>query len=204
MTHPAAPLPGANLAPLLTAGGGPVIGPDGNERTGVLFVTDDMITQPLPKDDDPHNVKSWQQFEVFCATVERLRNQSGEHVKHPWVPVPELAPGPVVQPCHVRALRSGPWKLVRYCDPWSAEPVPDEWELYHLESDPTEQCNLVVYDKPEPTVIPADQLPEQMDMTREAVVEATRELHRELMEQEAKLLASYPSAHPSAGASAGV
>lgn len=201
MTHPAAPLPGADLTPVIQAGGGPVIGPDGQERTGVLFATDDMITEPLPKDDDPHNVNGWQQFEVFLATVERLRTKHGGEAHHPYVP--ELSPGPVIQPCHVRALRSGPWKLVRYCDPWSAQPVPDQWELYHLESDPTEQTNLLVHDIADPTVIPADRLPPALGMSREQVEETARRLHRELTEQEAKLLSPYPGAHPSAGATIG-
>ena len=42
-THAAATLPGANLVPVIEAGGGPVTGPDGHERKGVLFATDDMI-----------------------------------------------------------------------------------------------------------------------------------------------------------------
>lgn len=200
MTHPAAPLPGADLTQVLHRGGGAVIGPNGKERTSVLFVTDDMITEPLPKDDDRHNVNNWQLFEVFSATVERLRTEPGKHAKHPYVP--ELTPGPVVQPCHVRALRSGPWKLVRYCDPWSERPVPDQWEFYNLKSDPNEMTNLVVYDNAEPTVIAEDRLPPGLGMTRQEVQETARKLHRELAEKEAELLSPYPSAYPTAGASA--
>ena len=107
MTHPAAPLPGADLTQMLHRGCGAVIGPNGKERTSVLFVTDDMITEPLPKDDDLTTSSNWQLFEIFCATVERLRTEPGKHVKHPCVPG-QLTPGSVVQPCHVRALRSGP------------------------------------------------------------------------------------------------
>lgn len=202
MTHPTAPLPGADLTPIIAGGGsGPVIGPDGRERLGVLFVTDDMITEPLPRDDDPHNNNSCQQFEVFCETVRRLRSEPGKHAHHPYLP--ELNPGPVMQPCHVRALRSGPWKLVRFCDPWSAEPVPDQWELYQLEADPTEQCNLVVYDAVFPTVIAADQLPERLPMTPDEIAEIARILLLELSKQEAELLKPYPSAHPTAGAAVG-
>ncbi|KGI78411.1 hypothetical protein LF63_0106940 [Oleiagrimonas soli] len=188
-THPAAPLPGADLTKVVTAGGGPVIGPDGRERAGVLFATDDMITEPLPRDDDPHNINSQRQYAVFSAAVEALRDGKAPR------PVPELSPGPVCQPAHVRALRSGDWKLVRYCDPWSAKPAPDQWELYNLALDPTEYVNLVIYDGAFPTPIAAEALPD--GLTQQAVVEAAKALHAELTRQEVALLSPYPSAHPS-------
>lgn len=184
-THPAAPLPGANLEPVIRNGGGPVIGPDGCERTGVLFATDDMITEPLPRDDDPHNVGSQEQYAVFVAAVEALRATT----------VPQLTPGPVCQPAHVRALRSGPWKLVRYCDPWSPQPVPDQWELYNLDKDPIEYTNLLVHDGAFPTPIDAGRMPPGLDA--DEVVAAADALHAELQRQEAALLSPYPSAHPS-------
>lgn len=192
MTHPAAPLPGANLVPVIRAGAGPVYGPDGLPRKGVLFATDDLITEPLPRDDDPHNTQSWQQYEVFRATVDLLRTPPTPESPHPYVP--ELAPGPVPQPAHVRALRSGDWKLVRYCDPWSERPVPDQWELYNLRVDPTEYTNLLVYNETFPTVIhPVPQALRGVDIPAIA-----RELREELARQEAQLLSPYPSAHPSA------
>lgn len=49
--------------------------------------------------------------------------------------------GPVLQPNNVRAYCTGDWKVVHYVDPNGVEP--DEWELYHLASDPIEQTNLV-------------------------------------------------------------
>lgn len=187
-THAAAPLPGADLVPLLRDGAGPVIGPDGRERKGVLFVTDDLITEPLPRDDDPHNIQSWQQYAVYAATVDLLRKGSSG--------ASSLAPGAVAQPAHVRALRSGPWKLVRYCDPWSERPVPDQWELYNLERDPIEDVNLLVFDGAFPTPIGA--LPD--GMTAAEVTAIAIALGEELRRQEAALLSPYPSAHPSAGA----
>jgi len=199
LTHQAAPLPGADLRPVLECGEGPVIGPDGQVRKGVLFATDDMITEPLPLDDDPHNQSSYQQYEVYAKTVELLRTEPTSGRSHPYVP--QLAPGPVVQPCHVRALRSGPWKLVRFCDPWSAVPVADEWELYNLEVDPTELCNLLIYDGAFPTVIDASKLPAKLGMTPEQVAAQASELRTELARQEAALLSPYPSAYPTAGAS---
>lgn len=192
-THLAAPLPGADLLPVMAAGGGPVIGPDGVERVGVLFATDDMITEPLPRDDDPHNQSSWEQYAVFAATVELLRTPPVDGAPpHPYVP--ELAPGAVLQPAHVRALRSQEWKLVRYCDPWSERPVPDQWELYNLDADPTEATNLLVYDGAFPTVI--DTLPDGLEIA--AVLEAAHRLRAELARQELALLSPYPSRHPSA------
>ncbi len=193
-THTAAPLPGADLVPLIASGGGPVIGPDGRERKGVLFATDDMITEPLPIDDDPHNVQSQRQYAVFAATVEALRTPpaAGEP---PHRYRPKLAPGPVRQPAHVRALRSGDWKLVRFCDPWSERPAPDEWELYHLALDPIENINLLVYNGVFPTPIAPEKLPGQL--TRDDVAAVAMDLRAELRRQEAACLSPYPSAHPS-------
>jgi arylsulfatase A-like enzyme len=194
-THAAGPLPGADLVPLLRHGDGPVIGPDGRERKGVLFVTDDMISEPLPRDDDPHNIASWEQFAVYAATLDLLRTPPVEGgPSHPYVP--ELAPGAIAQPAHVRALRSGPWKLVRFCDPWSERPVPDQWELYNLHHDPTEYTNLLVFDGAFPTPIAQ---PPAWTNTDEILAVAA-ELRAELQRQEAALLSPYPSAHPSAGA----
>lgn len=195
-THEAAPLPGADLRHVIHKKGGPVVGPDGKERAGVLFVTDDMITEPLPKDDDPHNVSSWQQYRVYEATVGLLRTPPADGSKRAYLP--RLAPGPVIQPNHVRALRSGNWKLVRYCDPWSEAPVADEWELYDLALDPIEVKNLLVYNAEFPTAIPEREL--LPGLTREKVEETARVLRTELLRQEATLLSPYPSKYPSAGA----
>jgi arylsulfatase A-like enzyme len=192
-THTAAVLPGANLVPVIDSCGGPVIGPDGQARTAVLFATDDMITEPLPRDDDPHNVDSWQQYAVYAATVELLRTQPADGMP-PHAYLPQLSPGPVPQPAHVRALRSGDWKLVRYCDPWSAHPVPDEWELYNLAVDPIENVNLLVYNGTFPTVISS--LPG--GLIAEQVVAVASDLRAELAKQEAALLSPYPSAYPTA------
>ncbi len=197
-THEAAPLPGADLSGVIKARGGPVVGPDGKERLGVLFATDDMITEPLPRDDDPHNDQSWQQYRVFDATVALLRRPpaASSAVQHAYLP--QLAPGPVVQPAHVRALRSGAWKLVRYCNPWSAVPAADQWELYNLTLDPAELKNLLVFDGVFPTVIPASALP--AGLTSAEVAEQAQTLRRELARQEAALLSPYPSRYPTAGA----
>jgi arylsulfatase A-like enzyme len=194
MTHQAAPLPGANLKPVLDAGKGPVIGPDGKQREAILFATDDMITEPLPLDDDPHNKHSWEEYAVYCGAVEQLRTSGGgpTHVN-----LPQLAPGPVLQPNHVRAVRAGRWKLVRYCDPWSAKPVPDEWELYDLHTDPIENVNLLKFDQPFPSLI--DPLPANLQLTSAQLLEVVTRLGQQLSELEQQLLSPYPSEFPSSG-----
>lgn len=191
-THAAAPLPGADLVPVIRAGGGLVTGPDGKVREGVLFVTDDMITEPLPRDDDPHNLQSWQQYAVYASVVKLLRNPPPG--TPPRFHLPELAPGPVQQPAHVRALRSGEWKLVRYCDPWSAHPALDQWELYNLDLDPIENINLLIHDAEFPTAIA--RLPGKLD--RVEVESVAKTMRKELARQEAALLSPYPSAYPTA------
>lgn len=192
-THKAAPLPGANLLPVMAAGRGPVHNPDGSARIGVLFATDDMITEPLPLDDDPHNKASWQQYAVYAATVKLLRTEPTTSDAHPYVP--ELTAGPVVQPAHVRALRSAEWKLVRYCDPWSKQPVPDQWELYNLQHDPAEANNLLVYDGVFPTPVAGL----AGNLSAALVTTIAKYMRVELAKQEAHLLSPYPSEYPTAG-----
>ena len=64
-------------------------------------------------------------------------------------PVPNLTPGPVCQPNHVRCVRTEDAKLSRYFDPSGG--VPDQWELYNLAKDPTEAVNLVQVEGTSPT-----------------------------------------------------
>ncbi|ASG22499.1 sulfatase-like hydrolase/transferase [Nitrospirillum viridazoti] len=133
---PFPPLPGADLAPLIRGETDLVTEPDGLPRRGVLFITDDEITKPLPPIGDPHETASYAQFAVFDATVAAVRE--GSHGKGP---VPGLAPGPVRQPNHVRCVRTPDFKLSRYLDPEGR--VPQEWEMYDLRHDPNETVNLV-------------------------------------------------------------
>ncbi|MEA1674843.1 sulfatase-like hydrolase/transferase [Nitrospirillum sp. BR 11163] len=133
---PVPPLPGANLAPLIRGETDVVTEPDGLPRRGVLFITDDEITKPLPPIGDPHETASYAQFAVFDATVAAVRE--GSHGKGP---VPGLTPGPVRQPNHVRCVRTPDFKLARYHDPDGR--VPQEWEMYDLRHDPNETVSLV-------------------------------------------------------------
>jgi hypothetical protein len=95
----------------------------------------------------------------------------------------------------VRALRSGDWKLVRYCDPWSEHPAPDEWELYNLALDPVENINLIVCNGAFPTPVAESLLP--AGLTQAQIMAAAKALREELAHQEAALLSPYPGAHPS-------
>ncbi len=196
-TQYVAPLPGLDLSEMIWAVG------QGDQQDAshaeaalhgrsVLFATDDMITEPLPKDDDPHNQESWEQYTVFNAALDKLRTEPA---------FSGLQPGPVVQPAHVRAVRQGEWKLVRYCDPWSARPVADQWELYNLEVDGIEAVNLLIYDAPEfPTPIAEADLPAGLNMGSAELKAVALKLREELASLEAENLSAYPSAHPTAGA----
>ncbi|HTQ15227.1 MAG TPA: sulfatase-like hydrolase/transferase [Rhizomicrobium sp.] len=135
--RPVPPLPGANLAPLIRGEWDPreVREPDGELRRGVLFITDDEITAPLPFLRDEHNIHSEKQFEVYKAMVQSVRSGSGG--KGPV----DIAPGAVRQPNHVRCVRTMEYKLARYFDPSGKEP--DQWEMYDLAGDANETANLV-------------------------------------------------------------
>jgi arylsulfatase A-like enzyme len=117
---------GTDLSPYIRGQAqGPIVGPDGLPRPGCLFTTDDLITEPLPG-------QSSTQYQNFLDLVALARAQGAP-----------IAPGPVRQPNHVRALCQGDWKLVRYFDPSGS--FPDQWELYYLSADPNETVNLVDY-----------------------------------------------------------
>jgi arylsulfatase A-like enzyme len=130
------PLPGVDLAPLIRGETHEVTEPDGRRRRGVLFITDDEITEPLAPTNDPHDVKSLQEFAVYDAAVAAVR-----HGSHGKGPVPRLTPGAVRQPNHVRCVRTADFKLARYFDPSGA--MAQEWEMYDLREDPNEAVNLV-------------------------------------------------------------
>ncbi len=99
------------------------------ERPGVLFTTDDRITELPDGVADPEATDSYQRF---LQDVEVLRVGGSPVVS-----------GPICQPNSVRSFTDGVWKLNRFWDPRGEEA--DEWELYHLASDPNEFTNLVDY-----------------------------------------------------------
>ncbi|MEI9851094.1 MAG: sulfatase-like hydrolase/transferase [Sphingomonas sp.] len=140
-TRPVPPLPGVDLSTIIRhARSGdpailPIVEPDGQEREGVLFITDDDITAPLAPSRTSQEKHSYEEFAVYLDVVESVRE--GRHGKGPVA----LAPGPVKQPSHVRAVRTRDYKLARYFDPSGREA--QQWEMYDVAHDPIEAVNLV-------------------------------------------------------------
>lgn len=133
--HQMANLPGVDLTPTLKNPGTPVAYPDGTLREGVLFVTDDEVTEPakgsIITQPDYHDA-----FEVYKQTVKAVLHGAPDRP-----PVPGLTLGPVRQPNHIRCVRTGTAKLARYFDPNDRNP--QEWEMYDLTADPNEMTNLL-------------------------------------------------------------
>lgn len=107
----------------------PIPDAEGNERPGVLFITLDEISQMTTV--NPQN-EGFQAYEKFLVDVELAKLQ-----------LPRLESGPVRQPNLVRTLISGDWKYSRYYDPNAIKA--DQYEMYNLAVDPTEEINLVNY-----------------------------------------------------------
>ncbi|GMU07096.1 sulfatase-like hydrolase/transferase [Corallococcus caeni] len=175
--RPVPPFVGADLSPLARGEATTVLEPNGTPREGVLFVTDDEITEPLPRTGDPHQVHDDALFTVYTRAVARLREQGK---------VPGLKQGAVCQPNHVRCVRTPRWKLARTFDPSGVHA--DQWELYDLETDPLEMDNLLVFDQPFPTLI--ESLPR--GLSRVEVEEAARATHALLERYEAEKLSPWP------------
>jgi hypothetical protein len=159
---------GANLATHLKGRRyGDIPGPDGRPRTGVFYMTNDMVTEPGDSLwEDPERTD---QDNLFLQKVDDERAKG-----YP------LASGSVRQPNNVRALCTGDWKIVRYVDPREDEPEPDEWELYCLKSDPIEQFNLVDFrtgEVREDVTVPG--------LTQRQLIAKNKQLRKELARQEA-------------------
>ncbi|MCK9204231.1 MAG: sulfatase-like hydrolase/transferase [Bacteroidales bacterium] len=122
------PFPGADLSTYIKGTNtGPIIGPDGNPRTGVLFVGNDMITELGTNNP---GVKKKAAYALFHARVD-----STIALGYP------IDTGTVRQPNNMRAFCTGDWKIIQYVDPEKVKP--DNWELYCLTYDPVELINLV-------------------------------------------------------------
>ncbi len=140
-SRPVPPLPGVDLSGIIANAliddelDLPIVEPDGEIREGVLFITDDEITAPLPPSRTAQEKHSYEEFAVYQAVVETVRE--GRHGKGRV----DLSPGAVKQPNHVRCVRTRDYKLARYFDP--AGRAPQEWEMYDLRDDPNEAVNLV-------------------------------------------------------------
>lgn len=116
---------GLNLVPYLASG-------DPLPRPGVVFSTSDDATLPAYPI-TPSNEKNHNDFAYFLQRVDRF-------IQDPINPSP-LFPGACVEPNAVTMLCTGDWKYNRYWDDQGDEP--DQFELYHLASDPIETNNLV-------------------------------------------------------------
>ena len=101
--RPVPPFVGANLAPLVRGETDVVTEPDGTPREGVLFATDDEITQPLSGTGDPHQIHNDREYAVFLELVDAVRT-GDSRVPHSG-PVSDLMPG-TGAPAQPRALRA--------------------------------------------------------------------------------------------------
>lgn len=112
-----------------TGGQGPITGNDGQPRPGVLFMAADAITEmtTIRKENEG--------FEAYGVYLDLVHQTQAT--------VPTLTDGPIIQPNRIRSLMTGEWKYARYFDPNGV--APQEFELYHLPSDPTESINLVEF-----------------------------------------------------------
>ncbi|MEZ5437994.1 MAG: hypothetical protein R3F12_06510 [Lysobacteraceae bacterium] len=182
-------LPGDNSGHPSSGAIGPVAGIGASEAPRllpirpILFRLGPMPVEPAKPSVRPATSPNLRLLDA-PATVQALR--SGVLPRAATALDDELA----CRPSHVRALRSGDWKLVRHCDPWTDTPKPDQWELYHLASDPQEARNLLVHDGAFPMAIDTMRLPD--GVSQQQVVDAARRLHQHLSRQEAALRALYP------------
>ncbi len=174
-TRPVPPLPGSDLSDLLAGTTDQVLGPDNKPRQGVLFITDDEITAPLPPVANTHSQISMREFAFFNQVVDAVREGSGGKPA-----VPALTPGAVCQPNHIRCVRTPNYKLARYFDP--SGKAAQEWEMYDLARDPNEVHNLVQVAVTPP--VPATILPSWTDTG--TVQTAVTDLTKLLAELEAR------------------
>jgi arylsulfatase A-like enzyme len=122
--------PGADLSSYIKGTStGTIVGPDGNPRNGVLFMSTDFVTELGTINPGEYKINA---YNLFIERVDSLIN-----LGYP------LSPGAVCHPNEMQAFFTGEWKIVQYKDPASREN--DQWELYCLTSDPNEEINLVDY-----------------------------------------------------------
>lgn len=166
------PLPGADLSPVIHDPTQSVTTANGSARQGVLFISDDTITEYL-KGEQP--VPS---FKIFEGEVQAQRAHGIA-----------LQPGSVTQPCHIRCARTPEWKLVRYFDPNNR--APDQWELYDLITDPIERNNLVRWSDDGQAVPCPERIPAGSPLTAEGLVEVLERMQGLLSGLEGEYL-GYP------------
>lgn len=158
------PLPGADLSRVIHDPSLPVKNPDGKNRRGVLFMTDDTITQYLAGEQAPAA------YEIFRKEVDAQR-RAGLN----------LTTGSVTEPCHIHCARTVDWKLAKYWDP--SNRAPNQWELYYLTEDAYEQFNLVSWKDGEPVLEPS-RIPTGWKLSRKQLAEALKTMRALLVELE--------------------
>ena len=161
-SRPVSPLPGVDLSaaignallPEESRVEVPIVEPDGTVREGVLFITDDEITAPLPPSRTAQDKHSYEEYAVYQRVVDAV-NARGKVL---------LEPGSVKQPNHVRCVRTNEYKLARYFDP--SGKAAQEWEMYDLRADPNEAVNLVEVQQSPPRA--REHLPNREDVQQVA------------------------------------
>lgn len=171
------PLPGANIVPTLKDPTTPIYFPQNvevdasttdMERSEILFITDDTITDHLAGEAQS------QAYKNYVEVVEQYEQKYKVG----------LAPASIVQPNHIRCIKwkiqdsdnetlnGTNWKLARYWDPSGAEP--DQWEFYYMDQDTAELNNLVTWSDSLP-VLAVDRIPSDWGLSPDDVQQALNE-----------------------------
>jgi len=127
----------------------------GSDREGVLFMTHDTITEPGEWDQAVSaQGEPLTNSESFDAAVEELIARALRHEAGTPPEAAELTPSRVPAPSLVHSVVSQDgWKLVRYFSCVENIGKGDHYELYDLNKDGNEQHNLLVFNRPFPTVV---------------------------------------------------
>lgn len=129
-------LPGLNLVPRILSGASLT-----QERPGVIFTTSDDPTR-LPPIVDPTTAFYKDNYNNnYIPRVNQVANVLAQ-LNDPKKTL-QTSPPNCLEPNSLHAICTGDWKYVRYFDEDNTPPKPDQFEFYHLPSDPIEAINLV-------------------------------------------------------------
>ncbi|MBX3168459.1 MAG: sulfatase-like hydrolase/transferase [Candidatus Eremiobacteraeota bacterium] len=129
-------LVGLNLVPRILSGADLA-----QERPGVLFTTSDDPTR-LPPAVNP--ATAFYKDNYNNNYIPRVNQIAGELalLSDPKKTL-QTSPPNTIEPNSIHAICTGDWKYARYFDEDNETPKPDQYEFYHLPSDPIEAINLV-------------------------------------------------------------